>query len=225
MSDGTFRRIGIEKPVMARNEEVAEANRSLFREAGLFAINIIGSPGAGKTSLVEALAGVFKRELAVIEGDVKTRRDADRVERAGSPAWQIETGGACHLDAAMVRRAWLDFGEAARGSRYLVIENVGNLICPSSYDLGEDAKAALVSLPEGDDKVLKYPALFSRIDVLIIGKMDLGNHLDADPARLEAECRSLRPGVAVFRISSKTGQGLPELCDFIRRGREAKFRV
>ncbi|NLP05171.1 hydrogenase nickel incorporation protein HypB [Candidatus Fermentibacteria bacterium] len=225
MSGGPSRRVSIEKPVMTRNDEVAAANRSMFLDSGLFAINVIGSPGAGKTSLLEALANRFARDLAVIEGDVRTRRDADRVEKAGSPAWQIETGGACHLDAAMVRRAWMDFRETARGSRYLVIENVGNLICPSSYDLGEDVKAALVSLPEGDDKVLKYPALFSRIDVLLIGKMDLLNHLDADPDRLESECRSLRPGVTVFRISSKTGLGLPEFCDFIIRGREAKFRA
>lgn len=225
MSDDPSRKVNIEKPVMTRNAEVADANRLMFREAGLFAVNIIGSPGAGKTSLVEALAGRFARELAVIEGDVRTRRDADRVEKAGSPAWQIETGGACHLDAAMVRQAWKGFEEAARGSIYLVIENVGNLICPSSYDLGEDVKAALVSLPEGDDKVLKYPALFSRVDVLVIGKMDLRDHLDADPDRLEAECRSLRPGVEVFRVSSKTGQGVPDLCDFIRRGRESKFRA
>lgn len=224
MSGSPSRRVAVEKPVMARNDEVAAANRSMFRDAGLFAVNIIGSPGAGKTSLLEALAKSFARELAVIEGDVRTRRDADRVEKAGSAAWQIETGGACHLDAAMVQKAWRGFEEAARGSRYLVIENVGNLICPSGYDLGEDVRAALISLPEGDDKVLKYPSLFSRIDVLLIGKMDLLDHLDVDPDRMEAECRSLRPDVRVFRVSAKTGLGVLELCDFIRKGREEKFQ-
>ncbi len=210
----------INAPVMARNNDIAAENRRAFRLNGVFAFNIISSPGAGKTTLLEALAARFGKDLAVIEGDVKTRRDADRIRNAGCQAVQIETGGSCHLDAGSVKQA---FSELDRRTpfRYLAIENVGNLICPAAYDLGEHLRLGVLSLPEGDDKVLKYPALFSTIDVLVLNKTDLGPHLDFDMERAERECRSLSPRVKVFRTSARTGDGVRELSDYIRKAAES----
>jgi hydrogenase nickel incorporation protein HypB len=212
--------IPILSPVMARNNEFAAGNRRRFADAGVFAVNLISSPGAGKTSLLEAMAGHFGKDMAVIEGDVRTRRDAERVERAGCTAWQIETEGACHLDAEVVGDALDGLGLESGGWEILAIENVGNLICPSGYDLGENMKIALLSLPEGDDKVLKYPAVFSRISALVISKIDLRPHLDFDVERAERECRSLNPDVRVFRLSALTGDGVDDFCGFLLDERE-----
>lgn len=205
----------ITSPVMTRNDDIAAENRRTFGLNGVFAFNIISSPGAGKTTLLEALAAEFGPEMAVIEGDVKTRRDADRMIRAGCQAVQIETGGSCHLDAASVKEAFSSL-DKKKSFKYLAIENVGNLICPSAFDLGEHIKVGILSLPEGDDKVLKYPSLFSRIDVLLLSKTDLLPHMDFDMDRAERECRSLNPGVRTFRVSARTGQGMADLSGFIR---------
>jgi hydrogenase nickel incorporation protein HypB len=201
-------------PVMARNRELAGQNRRTFEMNGVFAVNIISSPGAGKTSLLEALAGILGSGLAVIEGDVKTDRDAARIRKAGCRAVQIETGGACHLDAGSVRKAFMKLDRSTPFG-ILAIENVGNLICPSAYDLGEHMKIGMLSLPEGDDKVLKYPSLFSGIHVLILSKTDLSRFMDFDMERAEKECRSLNPGVRVFRVSARTGEGIGELADYL----------
>lgn len=211
----------IKSPVMARNDETAEENRRAFNLNGILAFNIISSPGAGKTTLLEALAAEFGPEMAVIEGDVKTRRDAERIEKAGCRAVQIETGGSCHLDAAAVKKAFSSL-DKKKPFNYLAIENVGNLICPSAYDLGEHIKIGILSLPEGDDKVLKYPSLFSRIDVLVLNKTDLLPHMEFDMERAERECRSLNPGVRTFRVSARTGEGMAELCSFLRSRRESR---
>lgn len=205
----------ITSPVMTRNDDIAAENRRAFGLNGVLAFNIISSPGAGKTTLLEALAAEFGPEMAVIEGDVKTRRDADRIIRAGCRAVQIETGGSCHLDAAAVKEAFSAL-DKRKPFKYLAIENVGNLICPSAYDLGEHIKIGMLSLPEGDDKVLKYPSLFSRIGVLLLTKTDLLPHMDFDMDRVEKECRSLNPGVKTFRISARTGEGMADLCSFLR---------
>ncbi len=212
--------VPILSPVMARNNEYAEGNRMIFRSAGVFAVNIISSPGAGKTSLLEAMAARLGGDMVVIEGDVQTRRDAERIEKAGCTAWQIETEGACHLDAEVVQDAIGELDLTSGRWKILAIENVGNLICPSSYDLGEHMKIALLSLPEGDDKILKYPAIFSRISVLVVSKMDLQSHLEFDIERAEMECRSLKPDVRIFRLSALTGEGVTELCDFLLEERE-----
>lgn len=211
----------ISSPVMARNDDIAAENRRAFGLNGVFAFNIISSPGAGKTTLLEALAVEFGPEMAVIEGDVKTARDADRMIRAGCRAVQIETGGSCHLDAANVKKAF-SLLDKKKAFRYLAIENVGNLICPSTYDLGEHLKIGMLSLPEGDDKVLKYPSLFSRINVFLLSKTDLLPHMDFDMDRAERECRSLNPKVRTFRISARTGQGMADLSEFIRARGESR---
>jgi hydrogenase nickel incorporation protein HypB len=202
-------KLPVGEAVMDRNDRLAQINRDRFAEQGLFVLNLISSPGSGKTAVLEALARHFGPRMAVIEGDVQTSRDADRVSAAGSPAVQIETNGACHLDAHSVGHA-LDRLELD-GVRLLVIENVGNLVCPSTYDLGEHEKMAILSLPEGDDKVLKYPALFHRVKMLLINKVDLLPYLDFDIPKAVAECRSLNPAVQALEISATRGDGMERL--------------
>ncbi len=209
--------IPIGESVMARNDRFARVNRERFEQLRLFVLNMISSPGSGKTAIIEALARHFGRRMAVVEGDVKTSRDADRVSAAGSLAIQIETDGACHLDARSVAHA-VDHLDLA-GVELLVIENVGNLVCPSTYDLGEHEKMAILSLPEGDDKVFKYPALFHRVETLLINKVDLLPHMTFDIGRAVAECRSLNPDVQAFEISATRGDGMDALFDYL----EARF--
>jgi len=218
-------KIGLQSPVTGRNDREAARNRAAFRRRGLFVFNLIGSPGTGKTSLLEAMAGEFGDAMAVIEGDVQTRRDADRIEGKGCRAVQIETHGACHLDASMVGRAAEGLFALGGEWKVLAVENVGNLICPSSYDLGENVKIGMLSLAEGDDKVLKYPSIFSRIGMLVTSKIDLLPHMDFDIDRAESECRSLNPGVSCFRVSARTGEGIPGLCSHILSEREKALRV
>ncbi len=201
--------LAIHQDVLTKNNAFAGQNRGIFTSQGVFAINLISSPGSGKTALLEALARHYGPAMAVIEGDIQTSRDADRVIRSGSRAHQIETHGACHLDAHAVLHA-LDHLDLA-GCRLLVIENVGNLVCPAAYDLGEHEKMAILSLPEGDDKILKYPALFSRIDALIINKIDLMPYLDFCVDTAVSECRSLNRSFETFLLSAKTGEGVDRL--------------
>lgn len=209
----TVRRIG--RSVSEKNDLIASRNRSMLDGLGILGVNLMSSPGSGKTTLLEALAARFGSSMAVIEGDVSTRRDAERILSKGVKAWQIETGGACHLDAAAVGSAMSELRLAKGVERFLVIENVGNLICPSSYDLGERLRAGLLSLPEGDDKVLKYPSLFSRIDLLLLTKKDLAPHMGFDTARAARECRSINPGVRTIEVSALTGEGMDELAGFL----------
>jgi hydrogenase nickel incorporation protein HypB len=205
--------ISINKDVLQKNDEYAAENRAFFDSKKIYTVNLISSPGSGKTSLLEALAGEFGEKLAVIEGDIQTRRDAERVIRAGSRAHQIETGGACHLDAHGIAHAadHLDF----EGCEFLIIENVGNLVCPATYELGEHMKAAILSIPEGDDKVLKYPAIFSRIGALLINKIDLAPYIEFDTQKAVNECRSLNRKFETFKVSAKTGEGIKAFCDFL----------
>lgn len=207
--------VNLQSPVMAKNDAIAAENRRRVEALGLFGVNIMSSPGSGKTTLLEALAARFQNGMVVIEGDLQTRRDAERIERAGCRAHQIETNGACHLDAIAVSKALDSLNLQRESHRFLIIENVGNLVCPSGYALGEHLRIGLLSIPEGDDKVLKYPSLFGRIDALVITKTDLLPHIDFDIERAAAECRSLNPSVEVFTLSAKTGQGLGEFCEYL----------
>ncbi|MHB8765107.1 MAG: hydrogenase nickel incorporation protein HypB [Deferrisomatales bacterium] len=210
--------LAVERKVLGRNDAVAAGNRALFRAAGAFSVNLISSPGSGKTTLLEAtlarLAGRLR--VAVVEGDVQTENDAVRIARTGVPVEAIVTGGGCHLDAAMVRRAFQSLSQRAPGRLdLLVIENVGNLVCPSAYDLGEDEKVALVSVTEGEDKPLKYPALFHAASCLVVTKADLLPHLEFDVELLERNARSLNPALRVFRVSARTGEGLDGWVEYL----------
>lgn len=207
--------VKVKSPVMAKNDEIAALNRNRLDRLGILGVNIMSSPGSGKTTLLETMARRLQGDMMVIEGDVQTRRDAERIEHAGCAAYQIETRGACHLDAKVVSEAMDALPLEAVRPKLLVIENVGNLICPSGYDLGERIRIGLLSVPEGDDKVLKYPSLFSRISVVVISKIDLLPHLEFDVDRVEEECRGLTPGIRIFRLSAKTGEGMDAFCDFL----------
>ncbi len=214
--------VDVRARVLAANEEAAGLLRRRFAQSGALVPNLISSPGSGKTTLLEAtvkeIAGRLR--LAVIEGDIATERDADRLRALGIPAVQILTGGACHLDARQVRKAI----EGAQFSAFdiLFIENVGNLICPTSYDLGEDFKVALLSVTEGDDKPFKYPAIFARADVTVVTKTDLLPHVSFDLAAVREQLAALNPSGAVLLTSSRTGEVIAEWCALLERRLAAK---
>jgi hydrogenase nickel incorporation protein HypB len=206
--------VDVRRRVLEANEAAARLLRERFAARTLIP-NLISSPGSGKTTLLEAtvqrLAGRLR--VAVIEGDIATERDADRLRALGVPAFQILTGGACHLDARQVDRALAEagFGELD----LLFIENVGNLICPTSYDLGEDFKVALLSVTEGDDKPFKYPAIFSRAEVAVISKVDLLPHVPFDVGAVRREIETLNPSARVLLTSARTGEGLDAWCELL----------
>jgi hydrogenase nickel incorporation protein HypB len=208
--------ITVERKILEKNDEVANQNRRSFSEHGIFAINIVSSPGAGKTSLleqtIERLKG--KVDLAVIEGDVQTDLDAQRVAKYGVPAVQIVTRGGCHLEAGLVREALQNIDLSA--IKLLIIENVGNLVCPANYDLGEAEKVVVASTTEGDDKPLKYPAMFRNASVLIINKIDLLPYLKADLVTLRKNALSINPSLKVFETSCTSGAGIDEWCEWLR---------
>jgi len=210
--------IAVERKILGRNEQVAAGNRERFDLRGAYVVNLISSPGAGKTTLLEATLTALSERMtvAVIEGDVQTKHDALRVEATGVPVEAIETCGGCHLDAAMVSRAFEALEpRLPEKLDLLIIENVGNLVCPSAYDLGEDEKIALASVTEGEDKPLKYPAIFHAAKVCLITKCDLLPHLDFDVAALEANARAVNPDLAIFRVSARTGEGMAAWIDYL----------
>ena len=202
--------IPVNRPVLEANQKIAQQNRELFKAAGVKTINLISSPGAGKTSVLEKTLGMLtgRIECGVIEGDIQTAEDARRVAAAGVKAVQIETQGACHLDADMIAKAGDAFD--LRALELLIIENVGNLVCPVDFDLGEDMKVAVLSLTEGDDKPSKYPLLFKEAQVLLINKMDLLPYLDVDLNRIRRTVTQLNPEIMIFEISCKSGHGITE---------------
>jgi hydrogenase nickel incorporation protein HypB len=201
-------KITFEKKVLSKNDRIAAEVRRHLTTRGIVAVNLIGSPGSGKTSLVERTAAWCHGRFATaaLTGDQATRHDADRIERAGIPAIQITTGNECHLNAQRI----LDCvsRDELWDIELLLIENVGNLICPAAYDLGEAAKVALLSVPEGDDKPLKYPGLFQRADLMVISKIDLLGSSDFDADRAERNAREIAPHIEVVRLSCRTGEGL-----------------
>ena len=207
--------ITVERRILEKNDEVANQNRRAFSERGVFAINIVSSPGAGKTSILEKTIEQLKGKLplAVIEGDVQTDLDAQRVARYGVPAVQIVTRGGCHLEAGLVREALQSIDLSA--IRLLIIENVGNLVCPANYDLGEAVKVVVASTTEGDDKPLKYPAMFRHASVLIINKIDLLPYIKADLATLRNNALSINPSLTVFETSCTTGAGIEGWCSWL----------
>lgn len=207
--------ITIERKVLEKNDEIARQNREQFRARGIFAINLVSSPGAGKTSLLEKTIEHVrgKLALAVIEGDVQTDLDARRIERYGIPAVQIVTRGGCHLEANLVRDALASI--PLDDIRMLIIENVGNLVCPSNYDLGEAMKIVVASTTEGDDKPLKYPAMFRNSSVLVINKIDLLPYLSCSIDALRANALQINPSLKVFETSCRTGEGIDAWCEWL----------
>jgi hydrogenase nickel incorporation protein HypB len=217
--------VDVRARVLAANEEAASQLRKGFSESGALVLNLISSPGSGKTTLLEATvrALVGRLRLAGIEGDIATERDADRLRALGIPAVQILTGGACHLDARQVRKVM----DEARlpGFDILFIENVGNLICPTSYDLGEDFKVALLSVAEGDDKPFKYPAIFARAEVTVVTKIDLLPHVSFDLAAVREQLATLNPAGKVVLTSARTGEGISDWCTLLEQRLAAKRKA
>lgn len=214
--------IPVVRNILEANEKIAAEIRADLAQRGILALNLISSPGAGKTSLLERtlhdLAGEFK--MAVIEGDLQTDNDARRVAATGAQAVQINTDGGCHLNGNLVRAALAKLN--LDGLDILFIENVGNLVCPVEFDCGEDAKVAILSVTEGDDKPEKYPLLFHLAAAMILNKIDLLPYVDFDVARACAFARKLNANLAIFELSCRTGQGLDGWYDWLRRMRRAK---
>jgi hydrogenase nickel incorporation protein HypB len=217
--DGQSRIVRIEQDLLAKNDAYAAGNRLAFNMAGVLALNLVSSPGSGKTTLlvetIKRLQGALP--VAVIEGDQQTSMDAERIRATGAPALQINTGKGCHLDAHMTGHAFeqlrLAFGSV------LFIENVGNLVCPAMFDLGEEHRVVLVSVTEGEDKPLKYPDMIRSSHLLLITKVDLLPHLDFDVDALAANARKINPGIKILKVSAKTGEGMDAWTGFIHSAR------
>ena len=209
-------RVAVVKNILDANSKIAKENRKLFDDHNLTVINLMSSPGAGKTTLLEQMGKHFENQLkiGVIEGDIQTTLDAERVAAAGLQAVQIETDGACHLDANMTQNALEDLNLA--NLDLVVVENVGNLVCPAEFNVGEDHKVMMLSVTEGDDKPYKYPLMFKESRVLLISKVDLLPHLRCDIEKIKEAARSINPDLIIFEISSYTGQGLEDWHNWIR---------
>ncbi|HED38406.1 MAG TPA: hydrogenase accessory protein HypB [Ignavibacteria bacterium] len=207
--------ITVERKVLEKNDIIAAENRKKFKENKLLVVNLVSSPGSGKTSVIEKTISLSENrlKLGVIEGDVQTDLDAQRVEAYNVPVVQIVTNGACHLEAALVRDAYkkLNLDEL----EILFIENVGNLVCPAAYDLGEDFKVLIVSTTEGDDKPLKYPAMFRNSSALIINKIDLLPYVNCNVENLRNNALTINPSLKIFTTSCTTGEGVNEWIDWL----------
>jgi hydrogenase nickel incorporation protein HypB len=215
------RAVAIERDILGRNDAEAERNRRQFAARGVFAVNLVSSPGSGKTTLlvetIRRLGGA--PTVGVIEGDQQTSNDADRIRATGAAAIQINTGKGCHLDAHMVGHAF-DHLDPPAGS-VLMIENVGNLVCPAAFDLGEAHKVVVLSVTEGEDKPLKYPDMFAAADLMVLNKCDLLPHLDFDAGLCEANARRVNPHIQVLRVSARSGEGMDAWLQWVREGAAA----
>jgi hydrogenase nickel incorporation protein HypB len=214
-------RVPLEKKVLSENDRVAAELRERFRQNDVLVVNLISSPGSGKTTLLEKTLEALPRteRVAVLTGDIQTENDANRLKRFGFPTKQITTGGTCHLDARMIDKYLADWNLGELD--ILFIENVGNLVCPSSYDLGEAAKIVLLSVTEGEDKPLKYPSIFFKSELVIITKTDLLPYVPFDIAKAEENARKVHPGVEVVRVSCTAGDGLQEWLQWLERKKTA----
>lgn len=207
--------ITIERAILEKNNDIAARNRAFFLHHGILALNLVSSPGAGKTSLLEQTLQRFPpwMQPAVIEGDVQTDLDARRIDRLGIPVTQIVTNGGCHLEAGLVEQALERMNLKDR--RIVFIENVGNLVCPANYDLGEHAKVVIVSLTEGDDKPFKYPAMFHKATALVVNKMDLAPYVPSDADTMIRNALMINPRLQIFRTSCTSGEGLDEWMSWV----------
>lgn len=209
-----MKQIMIEKDILKNNNEIAKRNKIIFDDKKIFTINLLGSPGAGKTSILEKIIKNIKKELkmAVIEGDLYTAKDAKRIESHGIEVIQVNTGGGCHLDASMIEKSLnhIDMKEL----NFLVIENIGNLVCPASYYLSEDMKVVVMSVTEGNDKPLKYPSIFQKSSVVILNKMDMIELTDFDIKEFYKDIYCLNKDIKVFEVSCRQEKGINELSEF-----------
>lgn len=214
-------RVPLEKKVLSENDRLAAELRERFRENGVLCLNLISSPGSGKTTLLEKTLDALPRgeRVAVLTGDIQTENDAARLKRFGFPVKQITTGGTCHLDARMIERHLADW--RLDEIDLLIFENVGNLVCPSSYDLGEAAKIVLLSVTEGEDKPLKYPSIFFKSELLAITKTDLLPYVPFDISKAEENARRVHPAMEILRVSCTTGEGLKDWLSWLERRKKS----
>jgi hydrogenase nickel incorporation protein HypB len=220
-----LKKVDLEKRVLTENERIALRNKERFAESGTFVINLVSSPGSGKTSLIEETVKALRDECSifVVTGDLMTENDARRIARHGVDAVQISTGGACHLDARMVDEKLL--GRDAAAYDLIIIENVGNLVCPASFDLGEDLKVLLVAVGEGDDKPVKYPPMVRASGVLVVNKLDLVPYTDSNPDLIGENALKIQPDLAVFKVSCKTGEGVEKWIGWLRSQLKSKTQT
>jgi hydrogenase nickel incorporation protein HypB len=209
--------IAVEKKVLNENQRIAAELREKFRDNKILVLNVISSPGSGKTTLLEKTLQSFGKDkrVVVLTGDIQTENDAKRLARWGYPVKQIVTGGTCHLDAKMIEKHLADW--PLDGFDILLIENVGNLVCPSSYDLGEHAKVVILSVTEGEDKPLKYPSIFFKSELMVLSKIDLLPYVPFDAELAKANARSVHPGIEIVDVSSSTGSGMSEWMNWIEK--------
>ncbi len=211
------RKVPVVRDILEANERLAEDNRRTFRKAGLLVINLMSGPGAGKTSLLERTIEALQHEIriGVIEGDIQSSYDAERISQKGVQVVQLNTGGACHLDSNMIKSSLdaLDLDTLD----LLVVENVGNLVCPAEFNVGEDMKAMILSVPEGDDKPLKYPLMFQESRALLINKIDLLPYVNCDVGKIRERALQLNANLEIFEISCRTGEGLDDWADWLRK--------
>lgn len=211
------RLVEVRKNVLKQNDVAARALRDQFRAAGAFVVSLVSSPGSGKTMFLEKTLTLLRKQyrVAALVGDLATENDAARLARSQAPVKQITTGTLCHLEAAMVQNALREWDVSQFD--YLFIENVGNLVCPASYDLGESLRLVLMSVTEGEDKPLKYPTIFNSADVAVVTKMDLASVVEFDWDSAYANIQAVRPGMMVFKLSAKTGEGMGDYLDFLTK--------
>lgn len=213
--------IAVETDILSKNNSFATDNRRVLQSLGVYAVNLVSSPGSGKTTLLcRTIQMLGAAPLAVIEGDQQTSHDAERIRATGAQAIQINTGKGCHLDAEMVGRAMRRL--ALKPASFLFIENVGNLVCPAAFDLGEDSKVAILSVTEGEEKPLKYPDMFAVSKLAILNKTDLAPHCDADLEAYEANLRRINPTIDILRLSARTGEGMAQWVDWLHARRMQK---
>jgi hydrogenase nickel incorporation protein HypB len=219
------RTIRVEEDLLAKNQRLADQNRDYFAAHGLLVLNLVSSPGSGKTSILERTLCDLKSKLnfSVLEGDQQTTNDADRIAATGVPVKQVNTGAGCHLDAHMVGHGAEAFDLST--TNILMIENVGNLVCPASFDLGEDHKVAVLSITEGEDKPLKYPQMFQAADLLLINKIDLLPYLDFDLEQCKSFARQVNPQIRTIELSCHSGEGMAEWYEWLALGVEQKRRA
>lgn len=210
--------ITIEEDILGKNNRLAGFNRAMFKEKGIFVLNLVSSPGSGKTTLLEHTLRELSRTLrcAVIEGDQQTDNDAQRIAATGVPVRQINTGAGCHLDAHMIMHGTESFD--LDNLDLLLIENVGNLVCPAAFDLGEHHKVAVLSVTEGEDKPLKYPQMFHNSTIMLLNKIDLLPHLDFDVEKCKEYARRVNPGIIIFEVSAKSGAGMEAWYQWLNAG-------
>jgi hydrogenase nickel incorporation protein HypB len=215
MTTAVPRLVEVRRNVLKQNDAIAAELRARFRAAAVYTVSLVSSPGSGKTAFLEKTLAMLagSARVAALVGDLATENDAARLRRSGAPVRQIVTGTVCHLDASMVRDA-LD-GWKLDELDYLFVENVGNLVCPSSYDLGEELRLVLLSVTEGEDKPLKYPTIFNSADIAVVTKIDLANAVEFDWNAALGNIQAVRPGMEVLRVSAKTGLGMAEWREFL----------